>query len=253
MTGRAWRAMLAVPVVAALLGLVVPGEAQAAGCRVRFVTSQPQGRWYSHGLWVDNNMWNADGYAVRQTLRACGPGRWRVTAKADNRRVDWQVKSYPNVHRDWHDWNTGAEPPLAGLRTIRARFRTTAPDRGIHDTAFDVWLDGVPGVAGVREVMIWTARRRLQPFGHIVQRGVHVAGRTWTLWSARGGDYLALVPRREFDDGTVRVLAVLRWLTRHGRLPADATLGQLGFGFEIVSTGGRPATFRLDRFALTAH
>jgi len=45
---------------------------------------------------------------------------------------------------------------------------------------------------------------------------------------------------------------MLRWLTKSGRIPPRSTLGQIGFGFEIVSTGGSPARFKVDRFSIRA-
>lgn len=250
--------MRAVIVVVALLSalLFVPSPAAAGPClQPRFVTSAPYGRWPSRGMWVDNNMWGSRGYAVRQTLRACSAGSWKVTAKASNARGDWQVKSYPNVHRDWHDWRTGAEPPLASFGLLRAGFATRSPARGIHNTAFDIWLDGVPGAAGSearREVMVWTAWHGMRPRGRVVDPAVQAGGRTWTLWATADDDYLAFVPHRDFERGRVRLLALLRWLVRHGRLPAGVTLGQVGFGFEIIATGGRRATFHVDGFRLDA-
>jgi len=44
---------------------------------------------------------------------------------------------------------------------------------------------------------------------------------------------------------------MLNWLVQKGRLPRDVTLGQICFGFEIVSTDGSPATFKVNDFSLS--
>ena len=43
---------------------------------------------------------------------------------------------------------------------------------------------------------------------------------------------------------------MLGWLVVRGRLPAGTTLGQVCFGFEIVSTDGRAARFSVRDFSL---
>jgi hypothetical protein len=45
---------------------------------------------------------------------------------------------------------------------------------------------------------------------------------------------------------------MLSWLVREGRLDRDVTLGQICFGFEVVSTGGAPATFSVSDFSVTS-
>jgi hypothetical protein len=54
------------------------------------------------------------------------------------------------------------------------------------------------------------------------------------------------------QSGSVDILAMLTWERNHGYLPANATLGLVGFGFEICSTGGVPEDFQVTDFSLTA-
>jgi hypothetical protein len=241
-------------VVTAALVPVGVGEASAATCRQPgFVTSKPHGRWSTGQYWVDNNVWNGRGHQVRQRLRACSGDSWDVRVRIGKPHDTWSVKSYPNVHRDWHDWSHGdGEPRLSRFHVLRSSFSTRVPSSGIHNTAYDLWLDGVPGVPGVREVMVWTASHGMQPSGHVIRRGLRLGGRTWTVWSNADGSYVAFVPRRDFHAGTVRLRAHLGWLQRRGRLPANATLGQVGFGFEVIATDERRLRFRVDGFSLTA-
>jgi len=48
----------------------------------------------------------------------------------------------------------------------------------------------------------------------------------------------------------VHLLALLRWLQRHGFAAAGAVIGQVDFGWEICSTGGKPETFTVSRYTL---
>ncbi len=221
----------------------------AAGCAdPAFVTSDSDDGWDDGDYYVHNNMWNADGYHVSQRLAACSYRNWYVTATADDDRGDGAVKTYPNVHKDYHDWDTGKEPPLDSYRKLTSTFAATGPRVGVYDLAYDIWLNGVPGN---REIMIWTDNRGQAPAGSRVASGLSFAGRAWDLYATDDNEYLAFVPRRAMARGTLDLRAFLSYLVGKGRVPARSTLGQICFGVEIVSTGGRPATFRVTDFSIT--
>jgi hypothetical protein len=234
-------------VVACLSGGVATPPASAAACtEPRFVTSDPDGLWADGRYLVHNNMWNADGYDVTETLSACSHRSWYVDATADDRTGGGAVKTYPNVHVDFHDWDSSAEPALASFRSITSRFAARAPRSGAYNAAYNVWLDGVPGE---HEVMVWTNWRDQRPAGEVVAR--HRFGKHhWALWATDDNSYLAFVPDRRMRHGRLDLDRMLRWLVRRGRLPADTTLGQVCFGFEIVSTEGRQARFTVRDFSL---
>ena len=98
----------ALALVALVLPVAVSQPAQAAACTdPKFVTSDPNGMWEQGGYIVHNNMWNASGYDISETLRACSHRNWSVRVTADNSNGDGAVKTYPNVHKDYHDWSTG--------------------------------------------------------------------------------------------------------------------------------------------------
>ena len=79
------------------------------------------GMWNNGGYIVHNNMWNVSGYDVSETLTACSHRNWAVTDHRRQRSGDGAVKTYPNVHKDYHDWSTAAEPRLSSFRTSAAR------------------------------------------------------------------------------------------------------------------------------------
>jgi hypothetical protein len=238
-------AMVAVLVVP--LGASAPASASTCS-NPRFVTSGTNGMWNSGGYVVHNNMWNVSGYNVRETLSACSYRNWRVVATANNRSGDGAVKTYPNVHKDYHNWSNGNEPRLSSFRTIRSSWAARTPRVGIYNAAYDIWLNGVPGN---REVMIWTDNYRQTPAGRVVARNVHLSNRTWKVYATGDNHILTFLPSRRTTHGTIRIKSHLNWLVSHGRVGSRATLGQICFGFEIVSTGGNPAKFKVDNFSVS--
>lgn len=205
----------------------------------------PIGRYYA-----DAGLWAAKGSDYRSRMVVCSAGSWKVRARVrDDGRGS--VKAYPNVHLDFHDWRTGHEPQLSEFRRLRAVFGARSPDVGVYNVAFDIWFNGIG--RGARELMIWTENHGQTPAGKPIGR-MRFAHRDWTIWQAtmNGIDYLALVPQRDLRQGRLPLLKVITRLIRRDLLPADSTLAQIGFGVEIVSTRGAPATFRFERFRVIA-
>jgi len=221
----------------------------ARSCRQpHFVTTDPNGMWSKGKYVVHNNMWNIGGYDVSERLEACSPGNWSVRASADNRSGDGAVKTYPNVHRDFHNWATGHEPRISAFHTITTTFAARSPSSGIYDTAFDIWLNGVAS-NGSTELMIWTHNHKQTPSGSVVARGLRFAHRTWKLWATADHSYLAFVPDKPLDHGTIQLRPRLSYLTRHGYLATGSTLGQVDFGIEFV-TASSSDPFKVDRFSV---
>ena len=215
--------------------------------------SSSNGAMYSDGDFiVHNNMWNTSGYQVSETVEVCSYHSWNVIATADNSSGDGAVKTYPNVHKDYHNWGTGYEPPLSNYPTLSSSFAATGPNTGIYNIAYDIWLNGVGNGGGSnREVMIWTDNQAQRPAGSVVATGLEFGGKTWTLWATRDNHILSFVPDADMAAGTVNIRAMLDYLISHTRVPANSTLGQIGYGVEIVSTNGAPGTFRFTGFSLT--
>ena len=241
--------LLAAMVAALIVPLGASAPASASTCSDPvWVTSSTNGMRSFGSYVVHNNMWNASGYNVRETLSACSYKNWRVVATANNRSGDGAVKTYPNVHKDYHNWNTGHEPRLSSFATIRSSWAARTPRVGIYNAAYDIWLNGVPGN---REVMIWTDNYRQTPAGRVVARNVHLSGRTWKVYATGDNSILTFLPATRLTHGTIRIKQHLNWLVSHGRVGSRATLGQICFGFEIVSTGGNPAKFKVDNFSVS--
>jgi hypothetical protein len=226
-----------------------PATPAAAHCAdPAFSTSDADDGWGDGDYYVQNNMWNAGDYSVSQELAACSAGNWSVTTTADDDEGDGAVKTYPNVHKDYHDWDSGKEPPLRQHSRLTSTFAATTPHTGVYNVAYDIWLNGVPGD---REIMIWTENQGQSPAGDRVAGGLPFSGMTWDLYATDDNEYLAFVPARPLTRGTLDLRAILDYLVGNGRVPADATLGQICFGVEVVSTGGKPATFQFTDFSVT--
>ena len=207
-----------------------------------FVTSDPNGGWSTNGYYVHNNMWNVSGYNVRETLSACAYNNWYVTATMDNTRGDGAVKTYPNVHTDYN------EPAINSFSSITSTFSETSPHVGIYQAAYDIWLNGVAS-NGSTEVMIWNDNYHQVPAGS-VQATATFGGRSYTVW--RTGTYIAFVADVTFTSGSVDLLAIFKWMMSKGWLASNSTIGQIDYGFELVSTNGAPATFTVNNFSITS-
>ena len=199
---------------------------------------------YSDGDFiVHNNMWNISGYQVSETVEVCSYRSWNAIATADNSSGDGAVKMYPNVHKDYHDWGTGYEPPLSNYPTLSSSFAATGPNTGIYNIAYDIWLNGVGNGGGSnREVMIWTDNQAQRPAGSVVASGLQFGGKTWTLWATGDNHILSFVPDTDMAAGTVNLRAMLdlpdqRWPgagqldPRPDRLRGGGRLHQRGAGY----------------------
>jgi hypothetical protein len=193
-------------------------------------------------------MWNVSGYKVSETLSACSYHSWYVSATADNSSGDGAVKTYPNVHMDFHNWSTGAEPKISSYNTITSRFAHSSPGAGIYDVAYDIWLNGVAS-SGSTEVMIWTDNSNQVPAGSKVAQ-VTLSGHTWDVWSANSNHYLAFVPvnGEKITSGTFDLKGFFSYLMGAGRLSSTSTLGQVCYGVEVVSTNGSPERWDFTDF-----
>jgi len=215
-----------------------------------FRTSDSNGGWSEGGYYVHNNMWNISKYpSLKETLEACSHSSWNVTATADDNAHNGEVKTYPNVHKDFEGSGAYGEPAWSSFKTMRSTFAAQGPGVGIYNIAYDIWMNGVPGN---REIMIWTENHGQRPAGDIVASGVSFSGITWDVWATGDNGYLAFTPKSTLPSGSLDLKAMIDYLVAHGRVPASSTLGQVCFGVEVVSTDGKPATFHFTDFSVTS-
>jgi hypothetical protein len=206
-----------------------------------FVTSDRDGGWSTRGYYVHNNMWNSNEELGPETLYACSHDNWYVVSKQTNNAG--AVKTYPNVHKDYND------VPISSFSRITSTFAATSPHVGIYNVAFDIWTNGVAS-SGSTEIMIWTENFNQVPAGDQVAT-VSLGGRTYKVWKTSDSQYIALVPTSVVTSGSINLLEIFKWLMSKGWLPDNSTVGQIDYGVEIVSTGGRNATFSFTDFSIT--
>jgi hypothetical protein len=197
--------------------------------------------WNTGGYFVHNNMWNDNEVLGPQTLYACSYRNWYVVSNQTNHAG--AVKTYPNVHKDYYD------VPISSFSRITSRFAATSPHVGIYNVAFDIWTNGV-ATSGSTEIMIWTENFKQVPAGDKVAK-VSLGGRTYNVWKTSDSHYILLMPTTIMTSGSINLLEIFKWLMSRGWLPAKSTLGAIDYGVEIVSTGGRNATFTFTDFSIT--
>jgi hypothetical protein len=82
---------------------------------------------------------------------------------------------------------------------------------------------------------------------------VSFGGRTYGVWKEPDNQYIAFVPTSVVTSGNINLLEIFKWLQGKGWLSQGATLGQICYGVEIVSTDGKPATFSFTDFSITSN
>jgi hypothetical protein len=140
---------------------------------------------------------------------------------------------------------------ISSFKTITSAFAETSPHIGIYDVAYSIWTNGV-AVNGSTEIMIWTENFNQVQSGSPAAT-VTMGGVTYNVWRTSNNSYIAFVPTVIFTSGTVDILEIFKWTMSQGWLPANATLGQIGFGVEIVSTNSTNATFKFADFSITTN
>jgi hypothetical protein len=110
------------------------------------------------------------------------------------------------------------------------------------EAADDIWLTDYK-----LEAMIWVDNHGQRPAGNIAGHAT-ILGQHFSVWN--GGTTWTFLLDHNQAAGQTHILGALRWLTSHRDIPADVTLAQVGFGWEIASTGGRPLDFTVTRYRL---
>jgi len=224
--------------LAATAAAIVPVTAASAAIPTRPVweSSARFGTWHTGVFFVDNDSWN--GAAGPQTVWADSRNDWGAesTQPAGNK----SVMTYPNIARNFSNL------PVSKLVTLRNGYRESMPaGAGLDaEAADDIWLNHWK-----IEVMIWVDNHGQRPAGTVVGHAT-ILGQHFSVWS--GGRTWTLVLDHRQAAGHTHILAALKWLIRHHDIPASATLAQVAFGWEIVSTGSAPLDFTISRYWVTS-
>lgn len=203
----------------------------------RWQSSSRNAVWRSGGFFINNNKWNPS--AGPQTIWAVSSAFWGV--KSTQWMGDWRVKSFPCVERNFSNVR------VSSFRTLRNGFTQSMPairGRPGAEAADDVWLDDRR-----IEVMIWVDNHGQSPAGHVIGHA-KIGGQHFAVW--HHGSYYAFALDHNENTGQTDILASLKWLINHHYISADATITQVGFGWEIAYTGGVSRNFTVTRYWLTA-
>jgi len=204
---------------------------------------------------VGNNMW-ATVSGASSTLYASSPADWHVIA--DMPAGNTSIVSYPSLSVDFHLENSSGnwyEQPLTNFKTMTSSFSEDMDATGGTSAwaAYDIWLND-----GANEVMIQH---------DFADNGACTAVATATFGGSNG------VPAQEWhlckfgseqvwklgasdsskvseQSGSVDILSMLTWMENHGDLPQGSTIGLLGYGWEIASTGGKSEDFQVKSFSI---
>jgi hypothetical protein len=198
--------------------------------------------------YVGNNMWACgNGNCGPQTLTAHHPGNWSVMSTQAIGNT--AVLTYPNVQQVFTK-TTNTDPALSAFTSIKSDFTETMnPQAGTDaEAAYDLWLSHT---SGPKEVMIWVDNVGRGSGGARKIGAATIASQAFTVYQYGGGEIIFSLDQNE-QSGTVDILAALQWLQGHGMVSASAQLGQVDFGFEICSTGGKPEKFAVSRYTLTS-
>jgi glycosyl hydrolase family 12 len=207
-----------------------------------FTTSSDFGSENLGPYTVSNNMWNAGGGGITQTLSACSASSWFVTANVAE--DGGGVKTYPNSHYNYAD-----TPEISSLGSVTSTFGSTSPGNGDFEDAYDIWLNGTAG-AGGDEVMIWTDNHGETPAGSPVTTATF-DGQSYTVWKGTNGP-VSFVSNANVSAGDVNLLQFFQWLISKGYEPANSKLYQVDYGVEIATTNGAQETFGFNNFSVSS-
>jgi hypothetical protein len=196
--------------------------------------------------YVLNNKWGcgSPNQCGQQTVRANTPGHWQVTSNQAARNT--AVLTYPDVQQVFTD--TAGDPPIASFHAIYSRFAEAMHATAGTDVeaAYDIWLSNT---RGPNEVMVWVDNHGRGNGGATRIGHATIYRQPFTVYEYGTGEIIFSLDRNE-HTGTVHILAILRWLQRHRYVAWRARIGQVDFGWEICSTGGRPETFTVSAYSL---
>ncbi|MET8545284.1 hypothetical protein ABZW03_32290 [Kitasatospora sp. NPDC004799] len=224
------RPALIIAVIAALLGLASPAQAQA------YSTCDQWGQYTQGGWTVYNNIWGPN--HGPQCLTVDSIKSWHVDAAHSG----GGIKSYPNT-------SVRPRTPLSQLNSAGFWYDTSsAPVSGSDqwDWTSDFWSTGSQD-----EVMVFTSwTGTAGGWGRQIASDVTIGGiRYASVWQADPGwNVLQLIPAQQSNTGSIDASAVWRWAASRNLL-RNTDFDTMQFGIEITSTGGVQKRYALNAYS----
>jgi hypothetical protein len=223
------------------------GGGSNAGCTNPVFTSTSNGgSWSGGGYTINQNVWNAqsaNGATQTQKLYVCNYNNWYIVASVPGGAGNHTVTTYPEVLKNMN-------APISSYRTLTSSYGDQGPSTsvGSYEFAYDIWVNGGPGTAGNKEVMIWNDVHGQSPAGS-PQGTVTIDGVSYTYWSNSGT--ISFVMQKTSTSGTLNLLNLLNYLVNTKKaFAANAQLTSIDYGVEVAPNNNTPTTFKITNFSV---
>jgi len=202
-----------------------------------------------NGYFVHNNVWNPPS-GGSQKIFVCSERSWFAEAK-NFPNNNFEVFSYPNVHRDLPNYPKGVA--VSSFSTVKTTFAGVPQAKGNFNVAYDIWINGVGNGNGSTELMIWTETRpqTLQPLG--TDQGdftINGVGYDVYRYTSGGVNVVSYKARSTVRSGTFDLKQIIGDGVSRGFIPANPRLSSVDYGVEYRFTDGT-ARFDVSDFSLT--
>lgn len=206
-------------------------------------------------IFVQQNPWTGD--AGAQKITAQTYQHWQLTAAAkDPSNSPGEVLSYPSTTFNYYKLNAPADYDLSRLSDITSYYNEAMPPKTGYQAhaAYDIWLNNWD-----TEVMVWNdlaGQGRDRSVDGDVKAGHYVFhDQGWTLWyNSNGTDktkwYYAWVADKDTTKGTVYLKQMFDVMVKSAFIPAASPITQIGYGWEISDTGGKPLKFAIGNLVV---
>lgn len=220
----------------------------AVPANVRWQSSATKGTWNHAGFLFQNDMWSCPQAACgKQTIWANGVNDWGATSTMAAGNT--AVLTYPDIGMMFGTAAGKKAAPVSSFNLIRNGFTESMPHtKGMHaEAADDVWLNNWN-----IEMMIWVDNAGRSLAGGKRLGSAELFGQHFSVWKYGSSEFIFDLDHNE-TRGQTHILASIRWLQQHGYVPAGATMTAAQFGWEIASTGGHAAGFKMSHYWLHTH
>jgi hypothetical protein len=208
-----------------------------------------QASWTNDGYIVGQDVWSPISTS-QQSLYACSYHSWYVVGTEPTSSNG--VRSYPNVLKNM----TGT---VSSYSTLTSSYADQGPHVGSYEFAYDIWINGGPGVAGSTELMIWNDNYNQYPAGSQVNTTT-IGNTPFAVYRRNSGGNETVSFKdtgTQLTSGTWNLLSFFTYMENQGWITSSATLKQICYGVEIVRTenagvAATAATYKVTNFNINS-